>query len=643
MKKSEAREELKPHLKDYVERITSKSKGRDMYVCPLCGSGKGSKATGAFSITKDGLNWKCFSCGEGGDIFDLIGQVEHIEDHNAQLWRAAALFNVNLEAETPVLHVPKTTPTKEEANEPDYTEFFLKANQDLGKTTYHRGISMDTLNRFRIGYVEQWRHPNAPEYVQPSPRLIIPTSRHSYLARDTRENVPEAQKPYTKSKVGKIHLFNADALSTAKKPIFIVEGELDALSLIDVGGEAIALGTTTKVDSFLALLGRKKPTQLLLLALDNDAAGKEASDKLAKGLEALKIPYSIQNPCGTFKDCNEALQNNRDALREAVEEAENIGKEAEKLSREEYLHTATIHYLKDFLDGIAENANAPRYPTGFVNLDRALDGGLYSGLITIGAESSTGKTTLALQIGDFVAKSGTDVLIFSLEMSRYELIARSLSRLTLTQSLKSGNGKKLAKTVMDILDGRRHIGYTEAEKENLNQAVSAYSKFANHIYISEGIGDIGVDEIRETVKKHISYTGNHPLIIVDYLQILAPADVRGTDKANTDKAVLELKRLSRDVKTPVIAISAYNRSSYKGEGSMASFRESSSIEYTSDICLGLQFQGKGADGFDVDSAKQKTPREMELVIMKNRNGETGKRLRFDYYPQFNVFKDIITE
>lgn len=59
----------------------------------------------------------------------------------------------------------------------------------------------------------------------------------------------------------------------AKKPVFIVEGELDALSIIEVGGEAVALGSTTKAKALVELLKTQKPSQPLIIALDNDTAG----------------------------------------------------------------------------------------------------------------------------------------------------------------------------------------------------------------------------------------------------------------------------------------------------------------------------------------------------------------------------------
>ena len=646
MDRQEAREQLKEQLKPYVESITHKSKGANMYVCPLCGSGTGSHSTGAFSIK--GTSWKCFSCNEGGDIFDLIGKHEGITDYSEQLKRAGELFGISIDSYRATAqedfreyqNQPKSEQyTHNNIHTTDYTQFFLQANRDIEKTSYHRGLSIETLNRFKIGYVENWRHPKAPN-APASPRLIIPTSRESYLARDTRDQMPEEQKAYSKSKVGSIHLFNAKALQTATKPIFIVEGELDALSIIEVGGEAVALGTTTKVKSLIELLKTNKPAQPLIIALDNDEAGEKAYKELSEGLRGLSIPFYRLNPAGEYKDANEALQGNREALRQAVEEAEHIQDEAEQAQREAYLSTSTAHYLQNFIDGIADSVNTPYIPTGFNKLDAVLDGGLYEGLYIVGAISSLGKTTLITQIADQIAQAGHDVLIFSLEMARAEIMAKSISRHTLQQVLSSGGDIRNAKTTRGITTGKRYENYSKTERDLINGAIVAYSQYAEHIYISEGIGDIGADQIRETVKKHILFTGKTPVVIIDYLQILAPYSDRATDKQNTDKAVMELKRISRDFKTPVIGISSFNRANYKEAVTMEAFKESGAIEYSSDILIGLQLKGAGKKDFDANEAKKKSPREIELVILKNRNGSTGDRIELQYYPLFNYFKEV---
>ena len=647
MGRQETREQLKWQLRHYVESITEKSKGANMYVCPLCGSGKGSHGTGAFSI-KDGVSWKCFSCNEGGDIFDLIGKYEGIQDHSEQLKRAEEMFGTAGGPGTAAIQKNRNQTKIEQSaqDEPkaDYTEFFLQANKDLEKTSYHRGISSETLNRFKVGFVENWKHPKAPAGVDPSPRLIIPTSKESYLARDTREDIPEKQKDYAKSKVGAVHTFNAAALWKATQPIFVVEGEIDSLSIIDAGGEAIALGSAGRWRSLLETLKKQKPVQPLIVSLDNDRSGEEADDKLSEGLQELGIPFYRINVYGDCKDANEALVKDREAFRQAVEAAtkvtESMQEEEAQAQREAYVSTySAAGCLQSFINGIADSVNTPCIPTGFKKLDTILDGGLYEGLYTVGAISSLGKTTFVLQVADQIARSGHDVLIFSLEMSRSELMAKSISRHTIQRVTREGGSTQNAKTVRGITDGKRYEKYSRTEQELINGAIADYSEYADRIYIIEGIGNIGVQKVREDVEKHIHLTGNTPVVVVDYLQILAPYSEKASDKQNTDKAILELKRLSRDKKTPVIAISSFNRTSYKETVGMAAFKESGAIEYSSDVLIGLQLKGVGKDSFDENKAKRADARAIELVMLKNRNGQTGDTLDYKYYALFNYFTE----
>jgi replicative DNA helicase len=78
--------------------------------------------------------------------------------------------------------------------------------------------------------------------------------------------------------------------------------------------------------------------------------------------------------------------------------------------------------------------------------------------------------------------------------------------------------------------------------------------------------------------------------------------------------------------------------SYKDKVTMEAFKESGGIEYSADVLFGLQLEGLGNSGFDVDDAKSKNPRKIELKILKNRNGSTGTTVYFEYYPKFNYFK-----
>ena len=450
-------------------------------------------------------------------------------------------------------------------------------------------------------------------------------------------------------------IFNERAITEAQKPIIVVEGEIDALSIIDVGGEAIGLGSANNYMQLVDLLENERPAQPLILALDQDEAGKRIEDQLAEELKRLQIPFYRYNITGAAKDANEALLANRDSFKETIEELNRLPemeqKAAEEAIREEYKKTCAASYLQDFLGGITEAANTPAISTGFMKLDGLLDGGLYEGLYIMGAISSLGKTTLALQIIEQIAQQGQDVLIFSLEMSRHELIAKSISRLTFL----AAKDKRNAKTTRGITAGSRYKRYSQTEKSLINDALATYKDYAQHIYIHEGIGDIGVKQIKEIVQKHIAITGNKPVVLIDYLQILAPYEVRASDKQNTDKATLELKRLSRDCKIPVIGISSFNRDNYTAPVNNASFKESGAIEYSADVLMGLQYEGMDYREGETDSNRQKRIRtlikdmerqaeqgeaqKIQVKILKNRNGRKGQTV-FDFYAMFNCFKEV---
>ena len=174
--------------------------------------------------------------------------------------------------------------------------------------------------------------------------------------------------------------------------------------------------------------------------------------------------------------------------------------------------------MQGFINGIKESVNTPYIPTGFTRLDNVLDGGLYEGLYIMGAITSLGKTSLALQMADQIAQAGQDVLIFSLEMARSELMAKSISRLTMINCPKGKLGQ--AKTTRGITTGKRWEKYSQAELELITSSMNHYSEYARRIYISEGMGEVGAQQIRETINQHLLFTGT-PGLLVDYLQ-LAP-------------------------------------------------------------------------------------------------------------------------
>lgn len=648
MNRDQAKEEIQNHLADYLT-----GKGINPNKPFHCLNPAHPDRTPSMSYDERRNRVHCFSCQANYDIFDLIGIDYGLTGFNDQFNKACELYGITTDKQ-PTRPASASTPKPMPQDGPDIDcspthDFFLQAQQAIASTDYpaRRGLSAETCKRFKLGFCAAWKHPGIDpakrRYVPASPRLIIPTGNGSYLARDTRPTLTEQEKRYSKSKVGHVQLFNLDALE-ADEPAFIVEGEIDALSIEELGHPAVALGSTSMARTFLQYVEDHRPGYPIIIALDADESGKRAADELEKGMKGKFILcYRATDLYTEGKDANENLLHGREAFNERLEAAQNEAMEQQEAWKEEtrleYEKNSAAGHLNEFIGGIKASADTQEVDTGFTDLNKVLDGGLYEGLYFIGAISSLGKTTFALQMGDQIARTKKDVLIFSLEQARTELMAKSISRLTYELTVKNGGSPRNAKTARGITNGRRWKNYSPAEMQLIADAINEYKEYAGHIQIYEGVGDITATQIRKDVEKHIAITGNKPVVIVDYLQILAPFDVRATDKQNTDRAVLELKRISRDCKIPILVISSFNRENYRNAVGMQAFKESGAIEYSSDVLIGLQLQGIGTDGFDVDKAKRKDPRNVELVILKNRNGKTGTKIRYDYYPLFNFFHE----
>lgn len=111
-------------------------------------------------------------------------------------------------------------------------------------------------------------------------------------------------------------------------------------------------------------------------------------------------------------------------------------------------------------------------------------------------------------------------------------------------------------------------------------------------------------------------------MLVDYLQILQPADPKLNDKAKVSYDVYMLKQLSRDKHTPVMVVSSFNRANYEQEASFSSFKESGEIEYTADVLLALQLTALRT-GVPIEEALEEAYREVDVKVLKNRNGTLG--------------------
>ena len=549
------------------------------YICPKCNNGSGHSGTGA-EIDKDGKHLKCFSCDFYGDIFEVIGQLNNLNCNDPNqfiLINQIAKEEYNITDDT-----IKDSAEKSQQQNDVSDELIYKKALEGATTNYQyllsRGIKKETQQRIGgIYFKSNWLNPKGNYNC--GDRCLIDTGNNSIIARATS---PDVDKKYKVIKVNKTQIYNNRALKKSNEIVFIVEGEIDCLSietLKDIPTQkwqmlkfsAIGLGGASNTNKLKDLIN---PTQRYIILPDNDKTGIETGKKIEKILSDSGALYinaldrvSYTEGC---KDANDELMcgDLQSMVLTSIEEVKKLQSITEKSCA-----AAELDYFRTIKDKPRELC----VPTGFNNLNNVLNGGFYEGLYIIGAISSLGKSTFMLQVADQIAQSGQDVLFIALEMSKKEMIAKSLSRCTYELNPRPYNGVYKAQTTRKILDSEAHKHYTDEEEQLYQKAVNRYSEYANHVYIYEGRYKnqrLGVSHVREIVKNHILETGNKPVVMVDYLQILAPSDVKASDKQNTDISVFELKEISRDYKIPVFAISSFNRENYRNEVSMTSFKES---------------------------------------------------------------------
>lgn len=701
---SEIMQEIKQnHTADILNALTEPDKSGKGFVCPICGSGTGKNGTGMTAGTKNPNFFTCWACEFQGDIFDLLKATTHKSDaveliqeaerilqrqflddnkntvgNRKETLKPAEQVNKNMVQNTVNNLVEQAKQEAESQEQARRNKAFIKqCHTNLPTATdgleyiKRRGISEDVAMRMGLGYTPKYYGDmNTPAII--FPKYVKGKGNISYTARSI-ENVEQGRK--ARHNKGEQGIFNLQVLAEPGAVIFLTEGEFDALSIIECGFPAISTSGNTKADEIVEIIKETttRPEYFVILP-DNDrnpdgspdespnkgySKGLKLADALKRaGIKCLMIDTRNWNPA--YKDSNDYLVGDRNGFIAFLRGiAEPIKQEALRtLGR-------ASDYVQNFIDHIS-GKTAP-IDTGFTVVNNLLDGGLHPGLIIVGAISSLGKTTFVLNLADNMASRGQDVIIFSLEMSRYELMAKSVSRKTFEYCKAKKQPVTNARTNLGISDYDRYSNYSNEILNMIDECVQSYEQYiAGNLYLIEGVGNIGIDEIRETVRKFIAVNnGKRPVVVIDYMQILAPADPRSSDKQNTDRAVVEMKRISRDFNLPVIGISSFNRESYSEPVSMKAYKESGAIEYTSDVLIGLQYTGMDYETYtDVNdklkrenekdgrrakriaelfatneaNAKAGTGIKIDIKVLKNRSGARGTGT-ITYYPKFNCYRE----
>ena len=680
-------QEALAQINDHPERYLQIAK-HNGYICPICGSGSGKHGTGITENKGKPKHYTCFAghCFTNASVVDILALKAGLTDTSATNFPKvieAAAYEANIDLDdrdtynshkdfsftgkfgqslslSAISHsrndnIAENTETASRSQEkprPIPSEYIARCRADLAKTDYlsRRGISPTTTDLFLIGYDKHFPIGNG----QTMPAVIFFTGESSLEARNT-DLAADSHERHRKQ--GKGQIFNLAALSK-DKPIFVTEGIIDALSIIEVGGEAISAGGTSGVNLLLEAIQKSPVTApSLILAFDNDEAGINAQERAKQGLTELNFPFEVVSKefFGNAKDANEALCADRAIFQAKVQQAIEQSVTHSSLQGKSYKTVPKAQGVKLYCMGeyMGNNhferershfANLPKLHTGLSNLDGELYS-IYPGVYLIGGIPSSGKTSFALQIFDNLAKQGQDVLFFSAEQTAQEIAAKSLARLMFAHYGDVGG--------MSSIEIRRNTDMLQQEK--IDRTVSEYQRtIAPHFSFLDIIHARNIDNVSATIEDFINSTGKTPCVCVDYLQVLE-IDERLPDMERVAEISKHLRQIQARWGLPLFVVSSFNRSNYLSTVDFESFKGSGNLEYDADVILGLQLQlagtevfaakelgaskdvvTKGQKRFLTEKAKNQQPRQMELVCLKNRYGGLF-RCGFHYYSKHDCF------
>jgi len=263
--------------------------------------------------------------------------------------------------------------------------------------------------------------------------------------------------------------------------------------------------------------------------------------------------------------------------------------------------------------------------TGFINLDRILQGLRPGEMIVLAARPSMGKTSLAMNIAEHVAlghndpdRRGHPVGVFSLEMSHEALVLRMLC------SHARVSAHKLAE------------GYVSSAEFHgkLTQAASILSKAP--IFLDD-TGGLDIMELRARARR-MKKKHNIELIVVDYLQLLHSKEYAKQGKQiETAHISGNLKAMAKELRIPVLVLSQLSRAPDQrdklGKPKLSDLRDSGAIEQDADVVCMLRRPCKYPDD---EAAEDET---LAIVdVAKHRNGPTGE-VELNFFEEFTRFED----
>ena len=279
------------------------------------------------------------------------------------------------------------------------------------------------------------------------------------------------------------------------------------------------------------------------------------------------------------------------------------------------LHVGDV--MRDVVDllGQTQEGYLAGLPTGFGLLDRTLGGLQKSDLIYVAGRPGMGKSAWALSVGLHAAKHRSRVAVFSLEMSKEQLVQRLLSMETMIES--------------------HRIRTRRIADEEWNIVLECANAISNlPIYIDDSSG-VSVDYVRRETRRMYAEHGLD-LIIIDYTQLMSgEAGKAGNREQEISYISRNMKNMAKELNVPVIALSQLSRAVESRSDKrpiLSDLRESGSQEQDADIVLFLYRD----DYYNEDTDRQNIA---EVIIAKHRHGATGSVSLF-FRKELTLFRDL---
>ena len=255
-------------------------------------------------------------------------------------------------------------------------------------------------------------------------------------------------------------------------------------------------------------------------------------------------------------------------------------------------------------------------PTGFIDLDYRMSGLQPSDLILIAARPSMGKTAFVLNITDYIAvRRQKTCLIFSLEMSKEQLVNRMLSMESNVDSQKLRTGTLTDADWDAVVEGIGTIG-------------------SSKLVIDDTPG-ISIMELRSKCRK-VKLEHGLDLVMIDYLQLMSGSGKNGDNRQQEISEISRsLKAIARELSVPVIALSQLSRACETRTDHrpmLSDLRESGAIEQDADVVMFLYRD----DYYNKDTD---TPNIAEVIIAKQRNGPIGT-VQLMWRPELTKFANL---